>query len=59
MNEKEFILEKILLDNLYCRSWCARNEIDYCNPDVQRAREIVYENYKPREVQNETEKEKD
>jgi hypothetical protein len=35
-------LEEKLLDVLYDRKWCQDNRIDYCNPDVNQARKIIY-----------------
>lgn len=38
-------LEERLLNNLYDRRWCEENNINYCNPDVTKARELVYGKY--------------
>lgn len=43
--EDAIILEEVLVNNLYNREWCKLNEIDYCNPDVDEAREITYKKY--------------
>ena len=43
--EESMNLERILMNNLYDRAWCEKNEIDYCSPDVEKAREIIYIKY--------------
>lgn len=43
--EEALHLENTLVANLYDREWCTKHEIDYCNPNVDRAREITYLKY--------------
>jgi len=39
-------LEVIMVDLLeYDKYWCARNGIDYLNPDIEKARQTVYNLY--------------
>ena len=46
LTEKEIeTLEETLLNNLYDRRWCGENNINYCNPNVTKARELVYGKY--------------
>jgi hypothetical protein len=43
--EEAITLEKLLMNNLYDRDWCEKHEIDYCSPDIEKAREVTYIKY--------------
>ena len=32
----------LLTNNLYDKTWCAMGGLDYLDPDIQRAKEILY-----------------
>ncbi len=41
--------DNTLLDKLYDRDWCKQHRIDYVNPNVQKAKELLYnEMFNPR-----------
>ncbi len=34
--------QDLLTNNLYDKTWCAMEGLDYLDPDIQRAKEILY-----------------
>lgn len=40
--EQQRKFSTLLIDLLYDRDWCAVNNIDYSNPDITKAKEILY-----------------